>query len=454
MKPYEKFLMDKAQIGGHYGFDPLIIPEYLFDFQKHLVDWAIKKGRCAIFADCGLGKTPMYLVWAENIVRKTNGNILIVTPLAVSHQVVSEGKKFGIEVNRSTDGVQKGKITVTNYERLHLFNHDDFIGVICDESSILKNFDGSRRKIITEFLRTRPYRLLCTATAAPNDFIELGTTSEALGEMGYMDMLNRFYKNEQNTSATNRYHGNVAKWRFKKHAEEPFWRWVASWSRAIRKPSDLGFDDGPFILPRLIENQITINNSEPLPGELFVREAIGLYEQRQELRMTLEQRCEKVAELVNGNNTAVCWCHLNQEGDLLEKLIPDAVQVSGSDSDDKKEERLKAFSDGEIRVLITKPKIAGFGLNWQHCNHTTWFPSHSFEQYYQGVRRFWRFGQTNDVLVDVITTDGGKSVLKNLQRKARAADAMFDALLGSMNKALGINKSVLFKNETEVPSWL
>jgi hypothetical protein len=454
---YQNFLENKSQFGENYGFDPIWIPDFLFDFQKSLVTWSIQKGRSAIFADCGLGKTPMFLVWAENIIRKTNGRILVVSPLAVSHQTIKEGEKFGIEVKRSINGQPAGKITVTNYERLHLFNQNDYIGVVADESSILKNFDGTRKKIITEFMRTKPYRLLCTATAAPNDFIELGTTSEALGEMGYIDMLNRFYKNEQGTISTKRKwarDGTALKWRFKKHAEIPFWQWVSSWSRAIRKPSDMGFADGPFILPNLIEKQIVVNTSRPMEGELFIKDAIGLFEQRQELKHTLKERCEQVVQLVNNNTTSVVWCHLNTEGDLLEKLIPGSVQVSGKDSDEKKEERLRAFSDGQIRVLITKPKIAGFGLNWQHCNHTTWFPSHSFEQYYQGIRRFWRFGQIRDVTVDIITTVGGTSVLKNLQRKGIASDKMFNELMSSMNTAQGIDNKTFFDKKMEVPKWL
>ncbi len=455
---YAEFLDGKSQLGTFDGFEPVYMPDYLFDFQKNLVEYAIKKGRSAIFADCGLGKTPMYLVWSDNIIRKTNGNVLIVTPLAVSYQVVNEGTKFGIECLRSEDGRPKGKLTVTNYERLHLFNTTDYEAVVCDESSILKNFDGSRKAIVTEFLRTKKYRLLCTATAAPNDFIELGTTSEALGELGFMDMLTRFFKNEQGTVDTKRHWiktgGSAPQWRFKKHAENAFWKWICSWSRACRKPSDLGFDDGRFILPDLIEEEHLVKNRDPLPGELFIRPAMGLFEQRQELRQTLTQRCEKVAELVSNNGIAVVWCHLNDEGDLLENMISGSVQVSGSDSDEHKEEKLKDFSEGRIKVLITKSKIAGFGLNWQHCNHETFFPSHSFEQYYQSVRRCWRFGQTRPVKVDIVTTEGGMSVLKNLQRKSLAADRMFTELVEHMNDSMGIKNKTVFKNQTEVPSWL
>lgn len=453
---YSEFIDRKSHLGSMDGFDPLWIPDFLYDFQKDLLSWAILKGRGAIFADCGLGKTPIYLAWAENVVRQTNKRVLIATPLSVSHQTVREGEKFGIECHRSNDGKPAGKITVTNYERIHLFNADDYVGVVADESSILKNFDGSRRQEITEFMKKRPYRLLCTATAAPNDYIELGTTSEALSELGFMDMLNRFFKNDNNTSdlkKSSHHGGQVAKWRFKKHAERPFWQWVSSWARACRKPSDLGYDDGLFILPPLIEKQSMIENTRPLDGELFVRPAIGLKEQRDELRLTMEQRCEKAAELVQSNGVAVMWCHFNAEGDLLENLIPDAVQVSGSDSDDKKEEILNAFADGGVRVLITKPKIAGFGLNWQHCAHMTFFPSHSFEQYYQSVRRCWRFGQTKPVTVDIITTGGGAEVLKNLQRKATAADRMFSELVTYMNDSIHLEKK-LYDKKMEAPSWL
>jgi hypothetical protein len=453
-RDYATFLEHKTQSACGSGFAPLWMPDELFDFQKALTEWSLVSGRGALFADCGLGKTPMQLVWAENVVRKTNGRVLVATPLAVGHQTVREGDKFGVECRRSADGKPAGKITVTNYERLHLFDPNDFEGMVCDESSILKNYDGARRAVVTEFLRKMPYRLLCTATAAPNDYIELGTSSEALGELGHMDMLARFFKNEQANISTKRFHGEAVKWRLKKHAVQPFWRWVCSWARAMRRPSDLGFDDGRFVLPELIERETVIDNTTPLPGELFVRPAFGLWEQRQEARITLKQRCELAAEKVNHKQPAVVWCHLNDEGDLLERLIPDCVQVSGRDSDEVKEERLLAFQSGEARVIVIKPKIGAFGLNWQHCAHMTVFPSHSYEQYYQGVRRCWRFGQKRKVVVDVITTGGGLSVLKNLQRKATQADAMFSELVLHMNDALHLRRSSEFTKEMEAPEWL
>lgn len=453
---YARFLERRAQIGGRHGFAPTWIPDSLFDFQKSLVDWSSRKGRSAIFADCGLGKTPMQLVWAQNVVEHTNKPVLIAAPLAVTHQVVSEGEKFGVECHRSGDGkIPPGaRIVVTNYERLHLFDSSEFVGMVCDESGILKNFDGVRRQCVQEFMRTLPYRLLCTATAAPNDYIELGTSSEALGEMGHLDMLMRFFKNEQNALHANRNWADGGKWRFKHHAAQPFWRWVCSWARAIRKPSDLGFDDGSFVLPGLTEVEHIVETRVHRNGFLFATPATNLPEQREERRRTIVERCDMVANLVASSDSALVWCHLNEEGDRLEDLIDGAVQVSGSDSDDEKEERLLAFARGQIRVLVTKPKIGAWGLNLQKCAHVTFFPSHSYEQYYQGVRRCWRFGQTRPVRVDVVATEGERGVLDNLRRKAVAADAMFASLVQNMNESVRIERSAEPTGTMEIPQWL
>jgi superfamily II DNA or RNA helicase len=462
---YADFLYVKTQLGSLDGFEPLFMPDFLFDFQRELVSWACRKGKGAVFADCGLGKTPMQLVWAENVVRQTNKPVLIVTPLAVSHQTMTEAEKFDIEAHRSATGEVRRGINITNYERLHYFNPKDFSGCVCDESSILKSFDGVRRGEITEFMRKLPYRLLCTATAAPNDYIELGTSSEALGQLGYMDMLTRFFKNDQGNAIKTRVfrQGNrsfarmddAAKWRLKGHAETPFWRWVCSWARAVRRPSDLGFHDDGFILPPLIERDHLVESSTLAPGMLFSLPAIGLKEQREERRRTITERCDKVASLVNNTGQpALVWCHLNEEGDRLADSIKDAVQISGMDSDEAKEEKFLAFSSGQARVLVTKPKIGAWGLNFQHCSHVTFFPSHSFEQYYQGVRRCWRFGQKNPVVVDIVTTEGEKSVMQNLQRKAKAADKMFSDLVSYMNDSLAIDRGVNFTKKEEVPIWL
>ena len=455
MDEYSRFIESKSQLGGNHGFEPVSIPGFLFDFQSDLVAWALRKGRAAIFADCGMGKTAIELVWSDNVVRKTGKRVLLLTPLAVTHQIAVDGEKFGIETKISRDGTAYDGITITNYEKLHLFDLDQFVGVVCDESSILKSYAGATRKTITAFARKMPYRLLATATAAPNDFTELGTSSEALGYLGHMDMLNRFFKNDLNNSAQGRMGGEIIKWRLKGHAELPFWRWVCSWARAVRRPSDIGYADDRFILPPLREIEHVVKTETCADGMLFALPAVGLDEQRDERKRTIKERCEQVASLVNNTgHPALVWCHLNDEGNTLEKMIPDAIQVSGSDTDDRKERKLLDFAEGRARVLVTKPKIGAWGLNYQHCNHITFFPSHSFEQYYQGVRRCWRFGQERPVTVDIVTTEGERGVLKNLQRKADQADKMFSNLVAEMNNANAISREETFTINQEIPSWL
>ena len=461
MNDYAEFLVHKTQLDGDDGFAPVWMPDFLFPFQRALVDWAIHKGRGALFADCGLGKTPMQLVWAENIRQRTGKPVLIVTPLAVGFQTHREAEKFGMDANVSRDGTVAAGITITNYERLHLFDPTGFGGMVCDESSAIKSFDGVHRQVVTDFMRKMRYRLLCTATAAPNDYIELGTSSEALGYLGHMDMLNRFFKNDNgNAIKGQRYrwsHGGTfgdVKWRFKGHAEEAFWRWVCSWARSVRRPSDLGFDDAGFQLPELIHRQHIIEARTRPEGTLFEFPALGIHEERAEQHRTITERCESVAELLADAKSAVAWCHLNAEGDRLARIISGAVQVSGSDSADAKEEALIAFSRGDIRVLVTKPKIGAWGLNWQHAHRMTFFPSHSYEQYYQAVRRMWRFGQKSPVTVDIVATEGGRNALENLRRKAEQADRMFDALVRHMGDALAVARTNEYTERVEVPAWL
>jgi len=455
MNTYESFLASKSQAGAQDGFEPLWMPDFLFDFQAVKTEWAIRKGRAANIADCGLGKTPMSLVWASNVARKTGKPVLYLNPCAVGPQIVREADKFGVEARISRDGSSKGHIIVTNYERLHLFTPGDFGGVVCGESSIIKSFAGATRGEVTQFMRKVEYRLLETATAAPNDYVELGTSSEALGYLGHMDMLNRFFKNDLNNSATGRMRGEVIKWRLKGHAEVPFWQWVCSWMHAIRKPSDMGFQDRAFILPELIERETLIKANTLAEGMLFELPAVGLKEQREERRRTVQERCEAVAKLVNPTGQpALVWCDLNDEGDELEQMIPDCVQVSGSDSAEEKEEKLLAFVDGKARVLVTKKKIGAWGLNFQHCAHIVDFPSHSFEQRYQGVRRCWRFGQKRPVRVDTVTTEGQQEIIRNLQRKAKQADEMFSRLIQHMNDAQGIARVNHHTNPMECPQWL
>jgi len=465
MTAYAEFLERKAQLSNAGGFEPSDMPGHLFEFQAHLVQWAVRQGRGAIFADCGLGKTPMELAWAEQVHRHTGRPVLLLTPLAVGPQIITEAHKFGHDAVRSRDGSVTAGITVTNYEQLHRFDPSDFGGVVCDESSILKSFDGATKAAVTEFMRRIQYRLLATATAAPNDWTELGTSSEALGNLGYVDMLGRFFINKDrtvNSRGIRRTRGDMSDradldrqngWRLKGHAAEPFWRWVSSWARAMRKPSDYGFADDGFILPALIERTHQVEPLTPHPDHLFETPALGLQEERAEIRRTLTERCETAAGILADADRAVAWCHLNDESATLTRLIDGAVEVTGSDSDEAKEEKLTAFSRGEIRVLVTKPKIGAWGLNWQHCHRMTYFPSHSYEQYYQAVRGSWRFGQTDPVTVDLITTPGGERIMRNLHRKSEHADQMFARLIDHMNDAQRISTGTT-EHEMEMPAWL
>lgn len=450
---YPEFINQKIQSKKPSGKKITFFPDMMFDFQKHQTEWALNVGRAAILDDCGLGKGIMSLTWAQNIVLETNKPVLIVAPLAVSSQTVREAEKFGIESARSKDGQVKSKIVVTNYEKLHMFNWQDFAGVVCDESSRIKNSASKTRLEITEFLRKVPYRLMCTATAAPNDYLEIGTTSEALGYLGFMDMLNRFFKNDSNNSAMRRMYGEAPKWRFRGHSEKPFWRWVCSFASAARKPSDLGFDDGKFILPPLVENEHLVEAKTLAPGMLFSVPAKDLAEQREERKRTVNERCEKVKELVTDEPTLI-WCHYDKEGDYLEKIIPGAVQISGRDSDDAKEEKFMAFVDGKVKDLVTKHKIGAWGMNFQHCNHVIDFPTHSYEQRYQGIRRCYRFGQKKPVTVDTVLTSGERKVMDNMQRKAKQASKMFSALVEHMKDAKGIETVNRITNKMEIPQWL
>lgn len=448
MSDYQQFLERKMQLGGDHGFDPLWMPDSLYPFQRDLVEWALRKGRAAIFADCGLGKTPMQLVWADNVVRKTGGRVLILTPLAVAQQTAREAEKFGVDAVVSRDGKwPNGKrIIIANYERLHYFGSGDFAGVVCDESGILKNYAGKTRDAITKFVSPVDYRLLCTATPAPNDYMELGTSCEALGVMRRVEMLAKYFTHDS---------GNTQSWVLKGHGEKPFWRFLASWSRAIRRPSDIGDDTNDFILPELLVKQITLP-STPRPGELFVTEAIGLEAQRTERRISLSARCERVAEIANGNNDPfLAWCSLNSESEEISRAINGAVELRGSDDSDDKERKLIGFVNGDIRCLVTKPSIAGHGMNLQHCNQMSFFPSHSHEQYYQSLRRCWRFGQRRPVTCWIVTTEAESSVLQNMKRKEAAADHMFESIVANMRgEYRGTGRKYITEQKVEMPKWI
>ncbi|MEA1999438.1 MAG: helicase, partial [Euryarchaeota archaeon] len=433
------------------GFAPSFMPEFLFPFQEFIVDWAVRKGRAAIFADCGMGKSPMELVWGQNIIEKTNKPVLLITPLAVSYQMLNEADKFGVEACRAETEPSKAIIHITNYEKLHYYNPSEYGGVILDESSILKNFGGKRRRQITEFMRVIPYRLLGTATAAPNDWVELGTSSEALGYLGYQDMIGKFFTHRQSYRSGKRQDYYIKGWA----AKGPFWEWVGSWAMAARKPSDLGFDDNGFILPPLIENDIKIGASEPTPGMLIDMPAVGFHEELEATKRTIKDRCEAVVERVSEHDVSMVWCNRNAEGDLLEKIIPNSVQIAGRHSEEQKVEAAKWFVHGkeQKRILISKPSIFGFGMNFQHSSHATYFPTHSYEGYYQATRRQWRFGQEKPVTIDRIYTNGGKRMLKNLKRKSEQAEEMFEDLIKFMGSNLTL-KSNYEQKEINIPSWM
>ena len=424
---YAEFLKQKAIIDLPTGHNPKDLNAQLYDFQREITAWAIRRGRAAIFADCGLGKTPMQLAWADAVVRHINKPALILAPLAVSKQTKREGDKFGVDVNicRSNMDVKNG-INITNYEMLHNFNLDRFGAVVLDESSILKSYTGRYRNQIIESTARIPYRNACTATPAPNDYMELGNHAEYLGVVTRSEMLSMFFINDTS---------NVGTWRLKGHGQSEFWKWLCSWAVMIGKPSDIGFDDDGFILPELKVNEHVVKYGKPLPGKLFIEPAETLSERREARRETIIPRCEKIAEMVNASTEPwLVWCGLNDEGALLSKLIPDSVEVKGADDIEHKENSMIGFSEGKIRVLVTKSKIAGFGMNWQHCNNMAFAGlSDSYESYYQAIRRCWRFGQTRPVNVHIVTSDMEKNIVENIRRKEKDATNMRDEMVKSMS---------------------
>lgn len=452
---YNSFLESKRHSSGNFGIEPLFIPDKMFDFQKYVAEYGIKKGRCADFLDTGLGKTIIELITAYNYVLKFNTPVLIITPLAVAFQFIKEAEKFQInDVEYSKDGKYKSKIVITNYERLHYFNSTDFDCVILDESSILKNFEGAIKNQITSFIKKIPYRYLFTATPSPNDFVELGTSSEALGYMGYTDMLTRFFTNNEDTVSPM----NIGtEWILKGHARDDFFRWVSTWSISMRKPSDLGFDDSMFILPELIQNSHDVKNTKSMVVDSQIMMFNIVAKTRKEIaaenRLTINERCEMAVSLASNHDTSVYWCNLNPEAELLREMDKSAYEVSGKMDIDKKEEILLAFYNGEIKKLITKPKITAFGLNWQHCNHTVYFPTFSYEQYYQAIRRFWRFGQQRPVTVDLVFSDGQKRVIDSLQAKAKKADELFSKLNSSLNATFNETRKE-FNKQITLPTFL
>jgi superfamily II DNA or RNA helicase len=428
------------------------------DYKEFLETKAIKKGRCAVFLDTGLGKTIIELTIAKNYIKHTNKPVLIICPLAVAFQFIKEAEKFGIDdISYSKDGSYKTKIVVCNYERLDKFNYSDFDCVILDESSILKNFEGATKQVITNFLRKVTYRYLFTATPSPNDYIELGTSSEALGYLGYTDMLTKFFKNNSNTIKQSEQHRAGEEWYLKGHAEKSFWQWLTSWSISMRKPSDLGYSDERHILPELKEFETIVKNKKPLAinrqFSMFNFPATNFFEIKAEVRATIHERCEAAVNKAINHDTSVYWVNLNDEAALIHDLDKNAIEVKGKMDIDEKEEILLAFSSGDIKKLITKTSITAFGLNWQHCNHTTYFPTYSYEQYYQAIRRFWRFGQKKEVFVDLILSDGQTRIMDSLMVKKEKAIKMFENLTSQTNTDFTITKKE-FDKSIELPKFL
>lgn len=452
---YLDFIASKRHTAAEYGINASASGYGAFDYQEFVAERAIRKGRMAVFLDTGLGKTLIELIISNAYRRHFNRRVLIITPLAVAFQVICEAEKFGIDdIEYSKDGKFTKSIVVCNYERLDKFDPADFVCVVLDESSILKNFDGATKAAITSFLKNVQYRYLFTATPSPNDFIELGTSSEALGYMGYMDMLGKFFTNNEDTVSPV---SIGTKWILKGHAESDFFQWVSSWSISMRKPSDLGFSDDRHILPDLAVNHSVISNDRGLciAGQynMFAVPSSRLTEVREESKATIEKRCGKAVDLAQGHDTSVYWCNLNSEGDTLAEIDKGAVQIKGSMKLEKKEEILFAFASGEIKRLITKPKITCFGLNWQHCNHTVYFPTFSYEQYYQAIRRFWRFGQQRPVTVDLVYSEGMEKVTNSLQEKAKKADSLFSNLNRSINQSHS-SPVRQFDKQVQIPLFL
>lgn len=399
------------------------LPPILFPFQSDIVRWALKRGRAAIFADCGMGKTAMQLSWAQQI----PGKVLILAPLAVAQQTVREGGKFGIDLTYSR-GTCDARITISNYEMLDHFDPSDYAGIVLDESSILKSYDGKFRSQIIERFKETPFKLACTATPAPNDHMELGNHAEFLGVLSRTEMLSTFFVHDG---------GDTSKWRVKGHAENDFWRWVASWAVMIRKPSDLGYEDGNFILPELVVHPHIVEAQHAPEGHLFALEASTLQERQQARKITTPERVAKVAEIVATKPLEpwLIWCNLNTESQAAADSIPGAIEITGSDSIEEKESRMLGFSEGAHQIIVTKPSIAGFGMNWQHCPNVIFLGlSDSYEQFYQAIRRCWRFGQTKPVHCHVVTSDLEGAVVQNIQRKEQDAARMAEGMVSHMRQ--------------------
>ena len=424
---YDEFVARKLAVVPPTGINSALdLPASLFPFQRDLVSWACRRGRAALFADTGLGKTAMSLSWAREVVRATGDDVLVLAPLAVAAQTAAEGARLGVDVTVCRDGADvRPGINVANYERLHRFDASRFAGVVLDESSCIKHHDAKTLRVLLDAFARTPFRLACTATPAPNDHAELGTHAEFLGICTRAEMLAEFFCHDG---------GETQTWRLKGHARMAYWRWVASWAALLRRPSDLGYDDCGYALPALNVREHVV--AAPIEtyraaGQLFATEARTLSERRAARRASTDNRVAACAARVNADEAEqwIVWCDLNAESEALTRAIPGAVEIRGSDDIETKEERLRAFSEGRVRVLVTKPSIAGFGLNWQHCARVAFVGvTDSWEAYYQAVRRCWRFGQRRPVEVDIYASEAEGSVLANLRRKEADAQRLSEEL--------------------------
>lgn len=459
MSDYSEFVSRKLSTIPPTGLQSFNLCGGLFDHQEVLTQWAVKRGRCAIFADTGLGKSRMQIAWADAIHRETGHDVIILAPLAVAAQTVDEGAAMGVAVNLCKDGADvRPGINITNYDRLHRFDARKFGAVVLDESSIIKHHTSKTLKMLLDAFRHTPFKLCATATPAPNDWVELGTHAEFLGICTQTEMLSEYFLHDA---------ANTQDWRLKKHAKDQFWKWVATWAAMVRKPSDLGFDDTRYNLPPLTINQHTTASAEFDPqstGMLFALEANTLSERRSARKGSMSGRVEACANIVNADNEPwIVWCDLNAEAAALCKAIPGAVQIEGADDRDVKEQRLRDFASGKIRVLVSKPKICGFGLNWQHCARMAFVGvTDSWEAYYQAVRRCWRFGQSRPVNVHIFASDLEGAIVANLKRKEADATTMADALSAETLDAvrlevLGtvrVTNSYAPAKPVFIPSWL
>ena len=454
---YNLFLKEKEEKRVASGFEvkDSELNSNLFDWQREIVKWCLKKGKCALFEDTGMGKTIQQLAWAEAIVNHTKGKVLIIAPLAVSKQTAQEGEKFGIKVNiiENEDDIKEG-ISVTNYEKLHKFDLSQFIGVCLDESSILKSYSGKTTMELIDTFRYTPYKLSCSATPSPNDYTELGNQAEFLNVMTMSEMLATYFINDAS-------HGNG--WRLKGHSEIEFYKWITEWAILINNPSNLGYDGSKFILPKLNINKIIIESDTWDTNTLFAIPAETLGERREARKSSIPQKIDKIRELISRMDSCLVWCDFNYESEELKKAIPEGYEIKGSDTPEYKEKGMTGFSTGEVKYLISKPSICGFGMNWQNCNNMIFCGlSDSYEQFYQAIRRCWRFGQKKEVNVYVIISDKETNILENIKKKETQHQNMSKnmiSIMSAMTVAELNNKTVkdtryLPNTEMQLPNFV